>query len=398
MGNDIFVTDGQEIENINIELLPDETFFLSGKKYYYNFVGVLFLKEMRICSFPKHFNIVSEQELELDLWMNRILKVLNYYDKSYGMVSSDKNIVSNLPVDAIRYIIHYYKKYGFYMKLDYNTNPKNGGKPDFLTTIRKSEKVISGNNLIFTSIYSKKKQKIPTLLTEYMFYALDYVNNNYADIFGYINLNGYYLNKEYIINSNLIIKNLHILKTKEFKDINKRLISSLISFFKFISTSNKRYYFYTTDFDHIWEKMVESYLNNNFSHFDNDIFVFEGNNGNKHFEKKSFEIGLNDSGSSIHISIDHYCEDDNIYIFDSKYFKKVEGLNYKQVAYALYCYQSLKDKEKRKIINALICPTDEDSDITKFHIRESTFHIDPIYEIYLPLKKVVLEYIERKMV
>lgn len=87
----------------------------------------------------------------------------------------------------------------------------------------------------------------------------------------------------------------------------------------------------------IWQCMITKYLNKHFVGIDpvNGAAVFDESlfNSNYSFSYKSYtDIDL--SHNNFYIDVDHIAyENDKLYIFDSKYYTAIDGLNYKQLAY-----------------------------------------------------------------
>ncbi|MEB5648792.1 hypothetical protein [Mammaliicoccus sciuri] len=172
------------------------------------------------------------------------------------------------------------------------------------------------------------------------------------------------------------------------------MISNLILFFEDLP-SGGTYYLKHYTFSSIWEKIVEHYLNYHFEKIAFGELIFKNNlNYHNQFTKHVFHPNILNEKQNI--QPDHYFyKNGEQYIFDAKYYNKLDGIDYKQLAYyfILKNYsekKSLDFVKKHKIThNALLLPGDRQQKIhfkfkPEYNPEESNFII---YEYYLNVKK-----------
>ena len=93
-----------------------------------------------------------------------------------------------------------------------------------------------------------------------MIYAIDYTLELFYTLWKKPLINGYIFQKKYINNKAYVIEQLHSIEKNLYKDMHKRLVSSLIDLYENI-TSGGQYFIKHYSFNSIWEDMVEKYLN-----------------------------------------------------------------------------------------------------------------------------------------
>lgn len=151
-------------------------------------------------------------------------------------------------------------------------------------------------------------------------------------------------------------------------------------------------------FDRVWENMVEKYLNDYFldvNRENNLIFDYSKKYGKKRFIAQK-EFHIDDSENQFKIIPDHYYETENkIYVFDSKYYNKLNELNYKQLVYTILIGNSIYGNNK-KLYSALLLPGRER---TQLHIdlnskfKQMNDGCNKIIEQYLSVKEVMQNYL-----
>lgn len=148
----------------------------------------------------------------------------------------------------------------------------------------------------------------------------------------------------------------------------------------------------------IWQTMISKYLNRHFIGIDsiNGAAIFDETSLNSTimFEQKRFtDIDL--SKHNFYIDIDHISYENNIlYIFDSKYYKDIKELNYKQLSYneiLRYHYPEVEE-----IHNLLILPGEDRADLhfsfAPGYIGSRTIGTKIIEQFIVP-KKVMEDYV-----
>lgn len=356
-----------------------------------NFTGFIIEENQIFVSFPKHYKPnCTDLNSDIELLFRTLMKHKQENQSLY--LDKSLNLKTNFPFNAFFEIYQYYKKYGIFKEEHTNIRDGYSGKIDWKKSIRTSTKVVGKNGLVFLPLQIKKLEYQSVLLSELMIYAIDFTLHTFGNFLKYPLIDGQILRKDYIRHKDFVLDELYSREKTLFKDIHKRLVKSLIDFFEHITLGGK-YFFKTYTFNCIWESMVEKYLNYHFFKEENNKLVFLPALSKIHnFKKATFHPNL--VNKSQNIQPDHYLVEDGIqYIFDSKYYSKIETLNYKQLAY----YFLLKDLKHKKFdhnrtINALILPGNK---AQKIH-----FKVNPIYncsdldfcilEYYLDVKEAMI--------
>lgn len=168
-------------------------------------------------------------------------------------------------------------------------------------------------------------------------------------------------------NNEAVLFKLGMMRREIFKDIDKKLLDDLINFFRGINDNPhnvrdiKHYHF-----NNVWEKAVENYLNNHFIGIEDNKLIF-GMPENKFSFKKLVLKNYNDAFDHRKDTLqpDHYYYDksQNVqYIFDSKYYNYIYGLNHKQFVYHIILCNRAQDT-----YDALIMPN-EGKTFTEVHL------------------------------
>lgn len=400
-----FRLDGEEIElrlieRFNLRADPRNLRYSYGKKCeVLNFVGFIIQKDEVLIALPKHYASVNQLDSLGDADIRLLFDVLFTHQvrNVSQYIGSLVDYESNFPFKSFYAIYAYYLKYGLYQEMHTITKPGVKGKIDWKDTIRKSNTVISGNNLIYLPLYSKEIRRNDVFLGECMAFAIGYTLRQYSLFISgrvpTINLNqfNFFANKEYTL------ARLKKIYTELFKDIDKKLVRDLIEFYSLVPEGGNitiKHY----NFELIWESIVEKYLNTFFKGVTQQGLVFSNQRVEKsyHFKKAVFHV---DKAHSNHrLEPDHYYNnEEEQFIFDSKYYSKVYDLNHKQVAY----YTFLRKKAQRTY-NALIIPTEKESSSLPTPLH---FELDPdfytheddqikIWEYYLNIADAMRNYIK----
>ncbi|HFU4010180.1 TPA: LlaJI family restriction endonuclease [Streptococcus suis] len=368
--------------------------------YKLNFVGYVFSAKKTLAVFPKKYSKLNKvSELSQDD-LSILSSVLLKYNSSYlsNNRTTDRYFEASYPFAAYYGILHYYKTYGIYKDFLSTTKPGSGGKVNWKKTISKANQFFSNGNLIFSQLYTDKSISEETFISDCMKFALDYTSNKYSFIlteriyFSEIKQFDFISNKEYIINE------LKILKSRIFKDIHKKLLDDLISFFQDLRQDGVGY-FRNYKFDKVWEAMVEEYLNANFSDISEDNgLIFEENCYKYKFSKQLIEPGTSHKGL-VKLYPDHYYfSKEKQFVFDSKYYSSLKGLDYKQITY----FEFLKSRARRTY-NALIFPDSEErwnnlhfELFEEFKNKQDQSERLIIWNSYLNMKEVMEFYINKK--
>lgn len=353
-----------------------------------SFVGLVVKKNKVLYSFPKHYE-ASLDDLET---MEKILNLIELSRTSIG--SFDKGTNEEFPIKAYLSIASYYRIYGLFMSKTSKLVDGYGGKIDWKRTLNKSNKVITKEGIIFFPFKIKKSYDINVFLSDCMEYILDDADNYKNYIPNILNYKIKTKNKIFE-NLDLVLKKLNRIKTSYFKDHEKNLIQGIIDYINWKSIVNNTVKLLTLNFENYWENMVNIYLNIKFQKYDNDSNrIIWGENENLKFQKPpevyvESEYIRNKYLDKKHYKIrfDHYSRDDeNIYLFDSKYFSgDINELNYKQV---FYHYYLKREFEKISIVNGLLLPTSKEYYV-KTHVDRTDLDGVKIIEHYINLKRVL---------
>jgi hypothetical protein len=314
-----------------------------------NFTGLVIKGKDVLIAWPKNFfapeNIESSLDVDPKLLFDILVKYMGVTEKSYLNDTTKDLLSESYPLRAFYNVLSYYKKYGLYREEILIETQGYSGKYDWKKTVVKSNKVISEGKLLYMPFHIKKKYIENVFISECMAYVI----NETFGLLSFILRNRVHVdieyNKELFLNRDFVLLKLKSLKGKIFKDINKKLVSDLITFFEELGNPSefkyKNYYFSS-----IWETMIGEFLNRNLAYIDNYQHQLDSNCRVFDFKKQKFPIGNRE------IEIDHYFETENhIYIIDSKYYQSIQDLNYKQVSYDYFLR-----KETKTIINVLVAP------------------------------------------
>lgn len=382
----------------------------------YNFVGCVFNRDKVLVIFPKHYaepkyierlnktNEESKKDIQL------VYDVIKKYSENVSSnasaqkyIGADDRYDSDYPFSAFYNIYDYYKRYGLYKETESTTIKGNSGKVAWKDTIRKSNKIISDGNLIFITLYVKKKNFKNVFVSDCMAFVIDSTIERFNS---FLTLRGTGASRskfDYFENIDFVIGELRKAQTSVFKDIHKKLIQDLISFFEQYKKGNSHggaTHVKIDYFDLVWQDMVSKFLNN---HFVGMNYSSVGLKFDKTICKSpiNFEsVQYSDIDASIHsfsINVDHIANTGTeLYIFDSKYYDEIYELNYKQLAYneiLRYRYASIPEEN---IYNALILPGKE---CCKVHFEMTPFYAGPrknkskILEQYLDIKEIMEDYV-----
>ena len=383
------------IEEFDLKNQPRNLRYSSTKEcYVLNFVGFVFKNDKMLVVFPKNYTSIDKigllDERDMTILFNTLIK--HQLDKNQQYMGEFKDYKSTYPFKSFFDIYKYYLSYGLYKEINDIVKPGYNGKVSWKTTIRKAQVIQSDNSFILVPLYVKKSNSDQVFLTECMAYVINYTINKFSAFLSLKLVSNINIQWELFKNKEFIISRLQATISKTFKDKEKKLISSLIDFFKGKFEGGdmvfKRY-----NFEIVWESMVEKYLNNYFVEMKNGLPVFNDNSIVKEFsfKSKSFTVNTLDKYKRHKIRPDHYYIDgDNQYIFDSKYYVNLEELNYKQIAY----YSILKSKSKGNTFNALILPTSNKSSSEEyFELADEFYDLEgdriSIAAVHLNIKNVM---------
>lgn len=366
-----------------------------------DFVGFILTETATVVSFPKHYCSDTDDITSRDIALLAKLMVNTRY-----LLGLDHDIGSyyNFPLSAYLNICNYYVKYGLYNEVRFSTEQNYSGRIDWANTMRKSSKLISGNNLIFIPFIVKKNITLEVFITECMVYVLNDGFKRFGKFFNIgINVNKKTRNRIFE-NKQLVIKQLNLLKSNHFKDSEKLLIQSLIDYFNWSNNNRNQTILVTKHFENYWEAMVEDYINTNLHNItEAGKLVFKDNSNRYQFGKEVESIessAVRDSTTSRNFSVEYdhlYLDSENrAYLFDSKYYQSIRELDFKQMAY-FYILKSSEIYANKQVINGLILPTEEEYySRTHLDTRDRKGLLEELFivEHYLNVKEVISSFID----
>lgn len=355
-----------------------------------SFVGFILYRGKILFSFPKHYTFSSNAE-ENKNDMKKIIQILALTKATSG--SFDKGEKDEFPLRAYMDVAMYYKQYGLYTVDRRYVDRGYNGNINWKKTMKESDKIITTNGIVFNPFVLNKKKNTNVFLSECMDFVLSDASQNYKECMDFIVQYKTKIKHKKKLDFHYACRKLYKIKNDYFKDTEKRLINGLIQYFSWKSKSNENIRMLTNTFENYWEYMIEIYLNHNFLGYENDKIIWRKNCNSKVFYKPNMEYVedptvVKEPGAHYKTQYDHYVapNDNEIYIFDSKYFnREVEELNYKQMVYHYILKQKYPDAQ---IVNGLILPT-EKKYYTRKHVDRENLDGVKIIEHYVNFSDVL---------
>mgnify|MGYP000925366596 FL=1 len=360
-----------------------------------NFVGIIIHSKNIIYSFPKHYNVNSDN-IYLDIKLLYDVIVAN--SNSMGL---DYDNDKQFPIINYMNIHNYYSKNGLYVDYERYDTIQPNGKISWLKMMRRSNKIINNNSLVLSPIIYDKKTTSLVFLSECMDFILYEAYDKYLRFID----NRFRYDRKYYNNDfsdiEYVIAHLYDLLSSTFKDTTKELILNCINYFQWKGSFGKTFQLFINDFNFYWQNMVHNYLNGKNiipKYIYNDKNVVSAieltiQKSNTFESEKLFYIdSLAEKKHQIYI--DHFlCTEQNLYLFDSKYYMNTNKLNYKQISY----YYFIKNKKKysnKTIYTLLIYPTSGEKSI-ELNINRSHIPKDRLVlsSLYLNIKEVMKYYV-----
>ena len=380
-------------------------------------VGISINKDYIKVTFPYHYfkdkqeknfeKIENSREIFKDIYLKDEYKdiklliqvFLKYYKQKGESLKKESKENSAFPIFHYLEICKYYYRYGFYKKREKSIKKSSKGKIDWKKTFVKSDRIYTESNIFFKNIYSKSVDEKEIFITECMKYVLSEGYNNFGKHFKIGIKYDEKINNKIFLNSFLVIKKLKVYSGQLFKDYEVNLIKNLIGYFESEDRiGNNRIGLSTNRFENIWEKMVGEYIQKNPEEFGlPEEVVLENEKKIKFGTTENKGIKKNSDNEEYFFVFDHYYEDKNeVYLYDSKYYKEINHLNEKQVLYH-YFLTNVKNKKIKK--NRLILPKNENCTLKKrvhikFDVMSENNEKGIIEEMYVDIKKVIEEYVK----
>lgn len=384
------VQDGETIEQELIDfykLEPRDTFYSDSGDIKVKFVGIVQQSGNILVSVPKHFGYVNKIKKYNDEKKKKYIRLIMDSICQNSMDSNDNtdldpsvDINANFSLSAYYNIYQYFTKYGLYYEKHQQIKPQNGNRISWKDTIKRSQKFISNDNLIFYPIYYKKDKSDENIVTECMIFAINYTTQLFSglmDLPSNARVANYKVNMD-ILNIKVINKLQEIL-SRTFKDIDKYLIQNIIIFFQnSISSLKKGISIKCYNYAAIWETAVNKYLYEHFDKVEDNKVRFTPLDkviSNK-FVKKPVYYNTVTKYNKWYVEPDHLLIDDvnkQVYIFDSKYYRDLKDIDHKQFMYHVLFSNRFS---KYTIFDSLVVPYEKES-VTEQYVNiasEYLFH------------------------
>lgn len=381
-------------------------------RYFSSFVGFIIKDNHVLISFPKRFMSISERKhlvenpAKLQKYMSLLFQVIHKSArrKSERSIGIQKEMDTGYPFNSFFEVYRYYQTYGLYTNEREIRYMGYSGKFDWKKTISKSPILVNKGNILYMPMVIKGGTSDHVFISKCMAHVIDSTANKFS-MFLSVNRTGFDTKDVDWSNKGLVISQLRKAKRSIFKDTQKRLVDNLISFFEKENQGEKAVMIKLYTFNLIWEDMVENFLQNYFKNIDSDGFIqFYSTERDRSlpFSKEQFYPDKRDGkgkGNTRRLEPDHFLiSNGRRYIFDAKYYQKIDNLNYKQIAYyfLLKHHQGRFDQETQKTVplktfNALLLPTER----TMEHIDNYNkhFELNPTYNLDEDSFEIIEQYL-----
>lgn len=342
------------------------------------FVGFVRRGDRLLISIPKHYMRLADfkrlsQECQLSharMIMQTITKF--YRSPEFSEYRNKDDVESDFALEAFYRIYDYFSAYGLYKERRRLVHEGYQGRISWKDTIRRSNKLIGGGNLIFAPFYISKNQELETMITQCMVFAINYTKQLFDDLIplpdnSRIAIRG--VDQNILNNVQAVVGQLYQIQSTIFKDIDKELVSNLIVFFEQVNDMTKdTRSFKDHSYSSLWETAVRRYLELHFVGIDeeHDEVLYDRSQTFHHDFSKLTEFGYDQKHKRRALAPDLYHLDrknDCQYIFDAKYYSSLNDLNHKQLVYH-FLFANRADKT----YDALIMPY-EGKTRTQIHVQ-----------------------------
>lgn len=383
-----------------------------GESITINYVGFIILKACIIVAFPKKYNITNFESDRKLLWS--FIMTLQVKDNNVFLDNSYDYGEKFFPLKAYKNVLEYYLCNGLYKVKSHTYNNNNKGRISWSHTFRRSPKLINKKGeVIFKNFYKKDTVRKNNTVSELMEFVLCDGYNNFGKYFNFgINYSCRLKN----INKDKCIYYLKKMQNESNKDSEINLFQDIINYLKWSDMGTSGIYFGIVNFQSFWEKITREFLNSRI--VDVVKFINENTSEQIHEELKSIKFkkvkqlyGKDTDYTYRYGEYDDLCiTNQNIFIFDAKYYNRFESLDYKQIVYHMFISGANKDNTNglisesdvlnKKKINCLILPSSKNMEIESMidmrYMSEinSGFEIFSdlqIYLLYIPIK-IILNY------
>ena len=350
--------------------------------------------------FPKHYHVI-DKAMDSRALLECIAKHKQKRPETYIGRKSQDIYQSNFPFAAFWKIYEFYQSHGLCFEDNVSIAENSGARISWKNTISRSQKYIINKSIIMFPLYYRRYNHLLGFVSECMIFAIDYTVSKFGVLLDAQATGRDFPEFDYLGERKNVVNALLQLRQKTFRDQVRELIDALIAFFSKVDIGGD-FYLKHYNFSAIWEDMVTEYLCKYYKGIDSfrKIIFDKVSPSGLIFSEQSFHT--NAAKQSQFISPDHYCGNaDTQLIFDAKYYTKIIGMNYKQIAY-LFMLKGKKDPATgmpryKATYSALILPAKKRD--TKNHFRLAPeFGGDAdltITEEYLDIREVIEDYILR---
>ena len=417
----IFGQDGQVVEDYIINEFKlnfkEKEFIYEEDNLIYDFVGFVYKNDKILVVFPKHYmdNLkeINNEDIEL------LFKVIKQYNMDLNSAIAEKyygyknNYKSDYPFEAFYEIYDYYIRYGLYKNNVIRDKANCNNRISWKTTMRKSNIIVSDENLLYLPLYSKSEEEKHTFIGECMTFIINHTIELFPFIGSLKRVNEMSHTIDLINNRESVLRELYVYRSKVFKDSEIKLIDAIIQYLQEIKniSNGGAIHIKIKYFEHIWERMINKYLNEYFEGIEvKDIknikdvedvnLVFNNKEKTNKFkfikDHKLIDARFNDKNI---LEPDFYFENEKeMYVFDAKYYNNLDSIEYKQVAYTLL-YGNRKTKGEKEIYSALFLPgtkTNKFNVLLDEEFKQQKDGCNFIIEQYLDVKAIMKNYINMK--
>jgi len=338
------------------------------------FVGVKADSTNAIIYFPLGYELpADDDELKRDV-KNLFMVLAGFTDRTDRVLHMDKFTAPqtvDFPIQAYLNVINYYLDHNgsYYAESEITFKVDKRGKTDWPRTIKTQTPMPQGESLIYLNTVVRENtpnnSRLITLIHKYCVYES-------FERIGWL----------YTTNSpemafaptakNVMIATLNDKKANTNNDNDKMLFSSMIAMLEFMDnqTIDKQFYFGTDKFEHVWERLIDTY----FGEPNKDDYFPHGLWTEKYGVRKDKTTSALEP-DSIMIYNDKY------YVLDAKYYRygvfPELGINAlphssdinKQITYGQFV-KNKKTPENAQVFNAFLMP---------YNMAKNKFMINDIY-------------------
>lgn len=348
--------------------------------------------------FPKHYR-VDDPERDASSIFKAISTHIQKNPHLYIGPERKGKYETNFPFASFFAIYDHYLKHGLYFENEQIIKEGSKGKLHWKSIVKKSQKNVVNDILVFSPLYYKESHRFDTFLTECMIFAIEYSIEKFGFLLGLHELYGQSIKTDLLNDTRFVLDYLQGEREHSFSDIKKRLIENLIDFFSQINNGGS-YYLKHYSFNLIWEDLVLTYLQDHFDGINPEngaLLLSEKKAEKTPFKKTPFKV--NAAKPNQKMELDYYFVDlDMQYIIDAKYYTELSELNYKQLVYSLILQDKHDISDSVATYSALILPSETRETQEHFRLNadfNNKLSAPVIYEEYFDIHQIVDYWVTR---